>query len=321
MMNLPLTPAAWLKLGGLSALLLILPAIAHAKIVRAVEKSFSVQPGGTLKVNTEGGDIRVLTAATNEVKITARQTIRANSEKEADEILEKLTLTMEGRGNDVIAEARYEARSFGMHFGNWPPVAVDFTVTVPSKFNAELSTSGGDLIVGNLTGNLHGRTSGGDIKLERIDGDVDASTSGGDVILRESTARARVSTSGGNIHIDKAGGTVEATTSGGDIAIDSAANVIRASTSGGDVYANITSPLKNDCLISTSGGSVKVRLDKASAFLLDAHTSGGDVDASGITITIERGGVGKSRLVGQVNGGGPRLKLRSSGGDITIRTN
>jgi len=30
--------------------------------------------------------------------------------------------------------------------------------------------------------------------------------------------------------------------------------------------------------------------------------------------------VGKSRLVGSVNGGGPRLKLRSSGGDISVKT-
>jgi hypothetical protein len=30
--------------------------------------------------------------------------------------------------------------------------------------------------------------------------------------------------------------------------------------------------------------------------------------------------VGKSRLAGAVNGGGPVLKLRTSGGDITLKT-
>jgi hypothetical protein len=44
------------------------------------------------------------------------------------------------------------------------------------------------------------------------------------------------------------------------------------------------------------------------------------VKASGLTITIEKGGTGKSRLVGSVNGGGPRLKLRSSGGDVSVHT-
>ena len=89
---------------------------------------------------------------------------------------------------------------------------------------------------------------------------------------------------------------------------------------GGDVHAVITEPLKQDTLLSTSGGNVVVELVKDAGFLLDASTSGGDVKASGLTITIEKGGTGKSRLVGSVNGGGPRLKLRSSGGDATIRT-
>jgi hypothetical protein len=58
---------------------------------------------------------------------------------------------------------------------------------------------------------------------------------------------------------------------------------------------------------------------KGVGFKLDASTSGGDVDAEGLTLTIEKGGVGKSKLIGDVNGGGPRLKLRSSGGDIKVR--
>jgi hypothetical protein len=51
---------------------------------------------------------------------------------------------------------------------------------------------------------------------------------------------------------------------------------------------------------------------------LDARTSGGDVNAEGLTITIDHGGVGKSSLSGDVNGGGPLLKLRTSGGNIEI---
>ena len=36
--------------------------------------------------------------------------------------------------------------------------------------------------------------------------------------------------------------------------------------------------------------------------------------------TIEKGGAGRSRLAGKVNGGGPLLKMRSSGGDIIVET-
>lgn len=300
--------------------LLAAPAVLPAKIIRTVEKTFTVQPGGNFKASTQGGDIVIQTGDTNEIRITAKQTIRASTEKEADELLEKLTLSFEQQGNDVIVESKYESRPRGLHFGNWPPVQVAFTVTLPRKFNVNLNTSGGDIRVASLTGNARARTSGGNLSFDRIDGEIDAHTSGGDIMLKEGTARAKLGTSGGNIEIDRAGGPTEVSTSGGDITINSVAQLLSATTSGGDVHATITEPLKQDTLLSTSGGDVRVRMVKDAGFELDASTSGGDVRAEGLTITIAKGGVGKSRLAGNVNGGGPRLKLRSSGGDISVRT-
>jgi hypothetical protein len=64
---------------------------------------------------------------------------------------------------------------------------------------------------------------------------------------------------------------------------------------------------------------VQITLPKSAAFSLDAGTSGGRVDASGLTLTLASGGVGKSKLAGTVNGGGPKIVLRTSGGDIRIR--
>jgi hypothetical protein len=80
-------------------------------------------------------------------------------------------------------------------------------------------------------------------------------------------------------------------------------------------------PLTEDCTLSTSGGGVSVTVDKSAAFELDASTSGGSVDADGLTLTLRDSNKGRSRLAGAVNGGGPLLKLRSSGGSITVRAN
>lgn len=297
--------------------LLVAPAALHAKIIRTVEKTFPVQAGGNFKAGTSGGDIVVKTADINEVRVTAREVIRASTDAEADELLKKLDLRMEQSGNDVSVYAKYE-NTLGFHWGR-QQVSVSFTVTLPAKFNADLHTSGGDITVASLTGTLRAKTSGGSLHFERIDGDIDAGTSGGDIALKEGTARAKLHTSGGSIHVERAGGPTEVSTSGGDINIESVADLIGAHTSGGSVRAHITEPLKHDVELGTSGGDVKVRVAKGSAFLLDAATSGGDVDAAGLTLTIEKGGMEKSRLVGSVNGGGPRLKLRSSGGDITVR--
>lgn len=296
------------------------PAIAAAKIVRTVERSFTVQPGGQLTATTQGGNITIDTADTTEVRVVARQTIRTNSEAEADKLLADLTLTLEQHGNDVVAEAKYERQKLGFSWKNWPPVSVDFTITVPRNYNLGLTTSGGNIAVASVQGTVRARTSGGNLKFDRIDGDLEGRTSGGDILLQEGTARAKLNTSGGNIVVRKAAGPTEVSTSGGDIRIDSATQLISATTSGGNVRATLAGPLKQDTVLSTSGGNVVVRVANDVAFTLDARTSGGDVKASGVTLKIADGGVGRSRLAGEVNGGGPRLKLRTSGGNISLQT-
>ena len=301
--------------------LLAVPSMLRADIKRSVEKTFSVQPGGHLKIQTSGGDIKVSTGSGNEVKVTALQRIHTDSESKADELLKDLDLSIEQQGDDVTAVAKYEKNKIGWHWGAWPPVSVSFVVVVPSHYNVNLSTSGGDIKLESINGQARLRTSGGDLKLDRIEGEVDGGTSGGNISLTEGTAKVKLTTSGGDIRVDRAGGEAQLSTSGGDIVIKSVRDRLTASTSGGDIHASIEGGLKGDCKLSTSGGEVVVSVDKNAAFDLDSHTSGGDVDAAGITITIEKGGLRKSYLAGKVNGGGPLLSLGSSGGDIRIRVN
>lgn len=302
----------------LGAALLAVPVLLPAKITRTVEKTFPVQPGGNLKAVTQGGDITIRTADSPQVQVEVKQVVRASTEQEADEILSQLNLAFEHSGNDVTVEARYEKRGPGSWFGSWPPVSVSFVITVPTSYNLNLNTSGGNIQVASVTGNVRARTSGGNLEFARIAGDLDAGTSGGDITLKEGTARAKLHTSGGDIEVDRAGGPTEVSTSGGDISLKSVAELLSATTSGGDVEAVITGPIKRDLTLRTSGGRVKVEVAKGTGFHLDASTSGGNVRADGITITLEKGANGKNRLVGAVNGGGPQLELRSSGGDISI---
>lgn len=292
---------------------------AEATIVRKVEKTFAVQPGGLLTIETQGGDVTVRPGAGDKVKVVAIQKIRAHSDAEADELLQKLQLEMTQSGNDVTATAKYEKRSWGVHFGSWPPVQVGFEVTVPANYNTKLNTSGGDIEIGDLTGDIRAHTSGGNLIVGSITGLVAVSTSGGDVRLKQASGETQLKTSGGDVEVGRVIGATEVSTSGGDISVDSVEGSLRAHTSGGDVAARFIGALQGDCSLSTSGGDVKVVVSDETGFNLDASTSAGEVEVSGLTIKIERGAIGKSRLSGAVNGGGPQLKLRTSGGGIEVR--
>jgi len=303
-----------------AGLVTFVPLSAFAKIERVVEKTFTVQPGGTLKVDTSGGGIVVESGPGDTVKVVAKETIRADNDEEADALLKDLNLTIEQQGNDVMAKAKYESTPLGFHFSSWPPVQVSFVVTVPTHCHADLHTSGGSIKVGDLTGKVLARTSGGSIKIGQIDGTVDAHTSGGDIRLDSCTGDTKLDTSGGGISAQRIVGKADLHTSGGGISVKLVENALQAHTSGGGVEAAIAGTLKGECSLSTSGGSIRVAVDKTAAFRLDAATSGGGVHAAGLTIRLESGGLGKSRLVGDVNGGGPLLKLRTSGGGIDVKT-
>jgi hypothetical protein len=301
-------------------LLFAAPIVLQAKIERTVEKTFTVQPGGTLRAETSGGAIKVDPGAGNTVTVVVKQRIAAATDAEADEILKNLTLTLEQQGNDVVAIAKYEGErtSSWFHFGSWPPVQCEFIITVPATYNVDLKTSGGGISVGDLTGAVAARTSGGGLHFGRITGTVDGHTSGGGISLAECTGDVKVHTSGGGIHLGPVGGNAEVHTSGGGISIKGIAGIVKAHTSGGPIDVAFAGPLKGDCEFSTSGGGITVRVDPKSDFNLDARTSGGGVRCE-VPLTVV-GEIKSSHVSGKVNAGGHELKLRTSGGGIRVVT-
>lgn len=293
---------------------------AYARVDRVVEKSFTVGGAGVLKVETQGGAIRVLPSNDSVVRVVAKQRIKADSEAEADELLKKLELTFEQTGNDVRVVSKYEKQPLGFRWGSWPPVQVDFEITAPATFATNLNTSGGSITVGDLQGKADLRTSGGAIKLGKMGGEVDARTSGGSITLDEARGPVELKTSGGNIAVGRVAGPADLSTSGGSIKIDSVVSLLRAHTSGGSIRATIVGPISEECSLSTSGGSVRVTVAKNAAFRLDASTSGGGVDVDGLTLALQKVSRNRSQLAGDVNGGGPLVKLRTSGGGISVRS-
>jgi hypothetical protein len=256
-----------------------------AVIERAITKTFPAAPGGVFHLETGGGKIDLQSSSTDKVvTIHAKEKIHADNEANADEILKRLTLSFAQQGNNIVARAKYEGARSLFHSGSWPPVQVDFVVSVPASFSVELDSGGGRVTVGDLAGPVRARTGGGELNLGRISGEVEASTGGGSV------------------------------------RIESVANTLRASTGGGSLRAVISGALKGDSEVQTSGGSIHLTVDRTAAFTLDAVASGSNVDIYGLPITVAVGGPGRGQLAGSVNGGGPLLKLRSSNGSIEVLT-
>jgi DUF4097 and DUF4098 domain-containing protein YvlB len=288
-----------------------------------IRRSFNVAPGGTFTLDADVGDVTVRAGNTNTVSVEVVRKGRTSD-------LRDYEITFAQEGNDVHVRGKYDHSFRFFDF-----LSAHFTVTVPSTYNLHLATSGGDIKIADIHGEVISKTSGGDLDIGHIDGSVEARTSGGDVKLESAHGKMELhtsgggirvgnadgpmtaKTSGGSINIKRVSGDLVAHTSGGSIDIDEALAAVDASTSGGSIHARLSRQPHGDSKLSTSGGTITLTLPSNIAVDLDAHTSGGDVETD-MPVTV-LGKQTESTLNGRINGGGPKLTLRSSGGDIRVR--
>lgn len=265
-----------------------------------ITKTFSVGSGGTLLLESDIGSITIQGADIDSVEIEILREVKTNNEKKADEILKDYDIQFNHSGNDVFIEAKYKKRGikgFWNNIGRY--LRVKYIITVPSEYNVDLHTKGGSITVEDIHGDILSETSGGSISIGKVVG------------------RSNIRTSGGSIHIKHAEGPVDANTSGGSITVEEVMGTIEAHTSGGSVKAYLSRQPDSDCRLTTSGGSITIKLSKDMRLDVNAKTSGGRVHTD-FPVSIS-GEINKSSMRGRMNGGGPELYLRTSGGSIYLK--
>lgn len=265
-----------------------------------IEKEFNVSKGGDLIMERVQGDVIITTWDKDIVKIHEIRKMDVYTEAEAKAVLKESGSIYQQTGNTIKIGSEGSYRSY---------MSSKFEVILPSVFNIDINTSGGDISVSVLKGSVKLNTSGGDIDLIRIDGRVEAKTSGGDVSVKENTQAVSIKTSGGDIEIQDVQGEVDARTSGGDITINNNKAKVIARTSGGNVnLLNIGAEVD----ASTSGGDIEV---DGSNGKLTVTTSGGDIQLKNIKDVIQaRTSGGDIQALNVMNG----ISAKTSGGDIDL---
>ncbi len=293
-------------------------------------KSVPVEASKKLSLTLDFASIKVEGGASNNVELEAVFAGNPPSRKDFDRMMADFDFTVTRSGSDLRIKGEFKTGwknvslfgNFGHHYCNYGKCLeydwlrrMEVRARVPSQFATDLRTSGGSITVGDLRGETTARTSGGSLHFGHIDGPVNGETSGGSITLLSGKGRAYVRTSGGSIRIEEMAGEVDADTSGGQIDILKTTGRVTAHTSGGGIHIGEAA---NAVEASTSGGGITVAMRSSSKFDVDAETSGGSVSSEFEVI----GAVNSARhehLRGSVNGGGPMLRLRTSGGGIHIR--
>ncbi len=281
-----------------------------------IKKSFDMEPGGLLKLDTDIGSIEVNSHSKNRVDVQVEI-----DGLDADEF----EVSFKQNGDKLVIKGDRKG-------GGWGSRKVHFEITVPKEFNLDMrtaggsirvddlkgevlvNTSGGSLYFGNIEGQIDGHTSGGSVTVDGAKGNVEVRTSGGSLTLGDIDGDVYGRTSGGSIRLGAVSGETNIATSGGSIRIEDAGGKVKAKTSGGSVDITISRQPKGDSEIATSGGSITARLAEDIAVTLDAR---GQKVRSEFEVNGETSA--KYKLKGPINGGGPELELHTSAGNVYIK--
>jgi DUF4097 and DUF4098 domain-containing protein YvlB len=253
--------------------------------------------GGQAVAKTGGGDIRVIktsqpvSAKTGGGDVTVEQT--------------QGSVKVSTGGGDIRIR---DTQDFVRVSAGGGDVEIERT-----KGDVEVSVGGGEIEIDNAEGNVIVRTGGGEIDIRNVNGDFKATTGGGSINARNVKGSLEIKTGGGEIELTEIQGGMDVTTGGGDVSAE-----ITLEDFSVDHHVNIT----------TGGGDIKLTLPEKLPATIDAEIKYRQRSWEDYTITSdfslkisteEDSHYRIIRATGEINGGGDLIRLKTGGGDITIK--
>jgi hypothetical protein len=281
-----------------------------------MSKSLSNESVKQVIIETTGGNISVVSdgPADARLEVYVQSNNGKNSSLSKEEIKKRLEdeydLNISVNDNKVTATAKPKHKNM-----DWKKALnISFKAFVPVNVSTDLSTSGGNINLKDISGTQNFSTSGGNLNVDNVSGKIRGRTSGGNLKLHNLKDEIDLSTSGGNIDAENCTGNIKLSTSGGSLNLSGLNGHIRATTSGGNVRGN---DIGGELFSNTSGGSIVLKDLYCS---LETSTSGGNIDVSirefGQYIRIKNSGGNIDLVIPKNKGANLKLnaqKIKTSG--------
>ena len=266
------------------------------------EVKLPVTPGATLHLDNLRGDIQASLAPANNLMVTGKKTVCAESEEEARTLSEDFKLAAEGPPDAPRVRWGTEGSRGGF-------VSADVQAQVPRRVNLTVATERGDIVLRGLEGNLDVKARRGDATVEDIKGDVVLDVRRADVVVSNITGSVRVESSGGEVEIRNVtggaallgewGGPIRLAAIQGPVRFESRRTKFTAakiegelSTGGGfnlrgvpgDVFLETKDyevdleEVTGEIKIENRNGPVRVRLPRSPRYPISIETRNGDIE-------------------------------------------
>jgi DUF4097 and DUF4098 domain-containing protein YvlB len=224
---------------------LFLLASALTAAAQDFQKSYNLEPGGTISVTNVSGDINITGYDGSAVTVSG---FKEGRDRDLVEV------------EDTSGAGRVELRVRYPRECNCD-ASIRFEVRVPrsANFNFDrISTASGNIKAEGVTGRIELNTASGDVTLQGVSGEVRANSASGTVRVRDAAGTVNANTASGNVDVELA--RLEGT---GDLRFNSAS---------GDVSVRLPSNL--DARVDMSTASGRIETDFPIEVKKDRYSSG-----------------------------------------------
>lgn len=271
-------------------------------------KSFNVERGAKLRIETSDANIRVTSCecSTVEARITTQGWKIGG---DGINIVDRQT------GDQVDIEVRFPRHAFQM---NWRNRRVDIEIKGPRDADLDLHTGDGNVDVQGVKGTILLRSGDGNLKLSELQGTLKADTGDGNIDMRNVRGDLTLHTGDGRIDVTGVDGALRAETGDGRVRVNGRFDVLDVKTGDGgiDAVAAEGSKLEANWRLNTGDGNLTLRLPATIAADVELRTSDGNIDFD-MPVTVS-GRQGKREVHGQINGGGKLISLKTGDGSIRL---
>lgn len=290
-----------------------------AAIERTVERLFPLAHRAKVNVDTPYGSIHITSTDRPEVKIVVRESIDAASEEAANRQLRDLDLAIEQRPDGTVSLRASYKKALRWTWEKWPPVGLEIEMSVPTTSDLDLLSHEGAIEVGNVQGEVKIRAMQGRVFAGEIEGPLTIWSAKGDIAVTACQGELRLTARGGNIIVGRTIGRAGIAARGGVVEVQATHGALQAESEDSDLKVGFAYPLTGDSNLQASGGDILVTFDPRTSATIEARASTlSKVTVHDLPLVMEKGEASSSRLQATLNGGGPRVVIRSSGGGVRL---
>lgn len=325
----------YLLLIGLFFLMSFSAAALAVQVEEIEEASFPLSKEGLVSVESVAGEILVHSWDREEVRMVATKWARASSRARAEELLEALKIKVSSREDKLEISTEFP---WWKSLSPFSSVRVDYELWLPLSTEARAESTSGDIGIEERDNNVLAATTSGNISLKGIQGEIEATTISGDIYMGQSKGNAVLHSTSGEIEVEELEGDIDMITTSGTITLEEIRGIVEAHSVSGKI--KILGAKGGATSVNTTSGDIWVEFKEVEVTLskMEFSSTSGDIllalpENLGANVEVKtvsgsirtefqvliEGIMGRGEVRGTIGGGGIRLRIYTTSGDIALR--